>query len=137
VIRSIALLSTALWWGSLSTIGFVVVPLLFARMPSTQMAGQLAAQLFHYQAYVTWVCIAMLLQIEYRLTQQAGEKFRLSKHALLTAGLCFSLVVYFIVAPQISARQNLKLWHSVGTALFAGQWLCATVLLWNRGALKS
>jgi hypothetical protein len=135
VIRNIALLSTALWWGSLSTIGFVVVPLLFARMQTKQMAGQMAAQLFQYQAYVTWACACLLLLIAYREARRVRGTFQFEKNSLLLAGLLFSVVVYFLVAPQIAARQNLKLWHSVGTALFAGQWLCATVLLWrhNKG----
>jgi predicted tellurium resistance membrane protein TerC len=136
VIQSVALLSTALWWGSLSTIGFVVVPLLFAQMPSKQMAGQIAAQLFHYQAYVTWACTALLLAIGYRLAAREGQRFSIEKNKMLIAGLCFSLVVYFVIAPQILTRQNLKLWHALGTALFAGQWLCATVLLWHRGSIK-
>jgi hypothetical protein len=131
VIRNIALLSTALWWGSLSTIGFVVVPLLFARMQTKQMAGQLAGQLFQYQAYVTWACAGLLLLIGYQQARRASRAFRVSENSLLVTGLLFSLIVYFVVAPQISARQNLKLWHSLGTALFVGQWICATVLLWR------
>jgi uncharacterized membrane protein len=136
VIQHVALLSTALWWGSLSTIGFVVVPLLFAQMPSKQMAGQIAAQLFQYQAYVTWACVALLLAIGFRLAAKDGQRFSIKKNTMLIAGLCFSLLVYFVIAPQILTRQNLKLWHALGTALFAGQWLCATVLLWQRGRVQ-
>jgi predicted tellurium resistance membrane protein TerC len=137
VIQSVALLSTALWWGSLSTVGFVVVPLLFAQMPSKQMAGQIAAQLFQYQAYVTWACVAVLLAIGYRMAARAKHKFSIKKNTMLVAGLFFSLAVYFVIAPQILTRQNLKLWHALGTALFAGQWLCATALLWHRGSNRA
>jgi hypothetical protein len=132
VIRVAALLSAALWWGSLSTIGFVVVPLLFSRMQTKQMAGQMAALIFQYQAYVSWACTAVLIMIAIKQARKVGKSFSISENSLLLAGLVFSLCVYFIVAPQISARQNLKLWHSMGTALFAGQWICATVVLWRQ-----
>jgi hypothetical protein len=132
VIRTIGLLSAALWWGSLTTIGFVVVPLLFSRMQTKQMAGQMAALIFQYQAYVSWGCASVLCLIAFKQARKAGKSFAVSENSLLLAGLVFSLCVYFIVAPQISARQNLKLWHSMGTALFAGQWICATVVLWRQ-----
>jgi Domain of unknown function (DUF4149) len=135
VIRTIGLLSAALWWGSLSTIGFVVVPLLFARMQTKQMAGQIAALVFQYQAYVSWVCGGVLIFIAFMQARKSAKAFRLGENSLLLAGLVFSLCVYFIVAPQISARQNLKLWHSLGTALFAGQWICATVVLWRQNKI--
>ena len=32
--------------------------------------------------------------------------------------------------PRIVARQNLRLWHSLGAALYVVQWLCAAVVLW-------
>ena len=39
----------ALWWGSLSTVGFLVVPLLFVHLPTPAMAGAMAARLFAAQ----------------------------------------------------------------------------------------
>jgi general stress protein CsbA len=123
------LLSLALWWGSLTTIGFVVIPLLFQHLPNKQVAGQLAAQMFSHQAYVSWACCALLLVT-------LGKKKQSNIHnnqLLIFLGVVFSLLVYFIVAPQIALRQNLKLWHSLGTAFFGGQWLCASVLLYRHG----
>ena len=35
----------------------------------------------------------------------------------------------FAVAPRIVARRDLALWHSVGTALYAAQWLCSLVVI--------
>jgi len=37
----------------------------------------------------------------------------------------------YAVAPRILARENLKLWHSLGSAMYLGQWVCAGVLLWR------
>jgi hypothetical protein len=34
------------------------------------------------------------------------------------------------VAPRIVARQNLRLWHRLGAALYVVQWLSAAVVLW-------
>jgi hypothetical protein len=52
-------------------------------------------------------------------------------------GMLAALLAEFGVAPRIVARQNLQLWHSVGTLLYAGQWLCALVVLWRTtGALS-
>ena len=41
------------------------------------------------------------------------------------------LLVQHAAAPRIAARINLPLWHTAGTLLYAGQWLCATVVLWR------
>ncbi|RYF44389.1 MAG: DUF4149 domain-containing protein, partial [Comamonadaceae bacterium] len=41
-----ALLIAALWWGSLTTVGFLVVPMLFARLGNPAVAGNFAGQLF-------------------------------------------------------------------------------------------
>lgn len=127
------LLSLALWWGSLTTIGFMVIPLLFQHLPNRQIAGQMAAQLFRSQAYVSWGCCALLLLTQYRLRETRDlNGHHGNETMLIIAGLVFSFLVYFVVAPQIVLRQNLKLWHSLGTAFFAGQWVCASVLLYKQ-----
>ena len=56
-------LVAALWWGSLSSIGFLAVPLLFAHLPTPAMAGTLAAKLFAAQTWVSVVCCMGLLLI--------------------------------------------------------------------------
>jgi Domain of unknown function (DUF4149) len=132
------LFSLALWWGSLTTIGFIVIPLLFQHLPNRQVAGQMAAQLFRYQAFVSWACCALLIFIQYRSHKLVMSNVLPSNRAqgnnrtFIFVGLIFSLIVFWIVAPQIVLRQNLKLWHALGTALYAGQWLCASVLLYRQ-----
>jgi hypothetical protein len=39
----VALMLAAFWWGSLTTIGFLVVPMLFARLGNPSVAGNLPA----------------------------------------------------------------------------------------------
>lgn len=46
-------------------------------------------------------------------------------------GLLLALLVQYGVAPRIVARQNLRLWHSVGSAMYLVQWLCAGITLWK------
>ena len=44
--------------------------------------------------------------------------------------MLLALLVEFGVAPRIVARENLKLWHGVGSGMYLAQWLCAAALLW-------
>jgi hypothetical protein len=40
-------------------------------------------------------------------------------------GLSFAAISEWVVAPHILARDNLPLWHGLGSLLYLGQWLCA------------
>jgi hypothetical protein len=40
----------------------------------------------------------------------------------------FALLVEFAVSPRIIARDNLALWHRVGSAMYFLQWICAAVV---------
>jgi hypothetical protein len=50
---------------------------------------------------------------------------------LVAISMLAALLVEFGVAPRILAREDLKLWHTVGSALYALQWLCTGLLLWR------
>lgn len=131
--RTTALFSVALWWGSLTTLGFFVVPMLFAHLETAQAAGRMAVRLFGVQGYVSLACGAVLLALHLRSpTAAAGAPSR-SALGLVLAGVALSLLVQWVVSPQIVARHNLKLWHALGTACYLGQWLCVTGLLAQRG----
>ena len=56
----LSFLAAALWWGSLTTVGLLVVPMLFAHLPTPATAGTMAAKLFAAQTWVS-VCCALLL----------------------------------------------------------------------------
>jgi Domain of unknown function (DUF4149) len=121
--RTIALFAIALWWGSLTTLGFFVVPMLFAHLETAQAAGRMAARLFGVQGYVSLACGVLLLVLP-----------RPGRAALVWVllGLAASLLVQWVVSPQIVARDNLKLWHALGSALYLAQWVCASALLYLR-----
>ncbi|WP_394756096.1 DUF4149 domain-containing protein [Rhodoferax sp.] len=123
--------AAALWWGSLSTIGFLVVPLLFATLPSPALAGQMAARLFAAQTWVSCIC-ALLLLISLR-QNQAPARVPIAQAAIIfiVLGMLLALLAEFAVAPRIVARENLRLWHSVGSAMYLLQWLCAAATFWK------
>jgi hypothetical protein len=45
--------------------------------------------------------------------------------------MLLALLSEFAVAPRIVARENLRLWHSVGSAMFLLQWVCAAFVFWK------
>jgi len=131
ILDKLPLWAAALWWGSLSTIGFLVVPLLFAHLPSPAMAGAMAARLFSAQTWVTVVCTVLLL-LASRPREGAQEATPVhGARLLIVGGLLLALLVEFAVAPRIVARENLALWHRVGTAMYFVQWLCAAATFWR------
>ncbi len=122
--------ATALWWGSLSTLGLLVVPMLFMKLPTPVAAGSMAAQLFSAQTWVSVGCGLALLLCLKRNTAEAQDRSAPLATMLIVAGLLLALLVEFAVAPRIVARENLRLWHGVGSAMYLGQWFCAAALLW-------
>lgn len=119
----------AVWWGSLTTLGFFVVPMLFMHLPSPALAGSMAAKLFSVQTAISAAC-GMLLLILFR-SNSASTLVDIAPIATLftVAGVLFALLVEFAVSPRIIARDNLALWHRVGSAMYFLQWICAAVVL--------
>lgn len=132
-----ATLAAALWWGSLSAVMWLVVPLLFAHLPTTQMAGTLAARVFSAQTWVSSACGLILLMVFNRtedadLMAMGRSLLRWVVAALLAAWLVELAVAPRIMAARLEAQgQWLRLWHSLGSALYLIQWLCTTALLWR------
>ena len=131
----LATLLAALWWGSLTSLGAVVVPLLFKHLPTPAAAGAMAAKLFAAQTWVSMGCALLLLLVFNRAQDHGltGPAQRVLKFVI--AGLLLALLVEFAVSPQIvSARASgasLRLWHGLGSTMFAAQWVCAGLVLWR------
>ncbi len=122
--------ATALWWGSLSTLGLLVVPLLFRYLPTPAVAGNMAARLFSAQTWLSVACgVVWLLCLQRKAPDAQAESAPLAM-ILVVAGLLLSVLVEFAVAPRIVARENLRLWHAIGSAMLLGQWLCTGALVW-------
>ena len=134
MIQRLPLFAAALWWGSLSVIGFMAVPLLFASLPSTALAGQAAARLFAAQAWVSVGCGVVLLLVFKRNQAPAPASQAQTAIIFVILGLLLALLLQHAVAPRILMRIDLRFWHSLGTALYVCQWLCAGAVLWRLGA---
>lgn len=123
--------AACLWWGSLTTIGFLVVPLLFANLPTPALAGNMAARLFSAQTWVGGACgLVLLLNCK---EKQPPDPVNSASAAIIfiVFGLLMVMLLEFAVAPRIVARENLRVWHTVGTAMYLLQWLCASMVLWR------
>ena len=128
----------ALWWGSLTGLGFVVVPMLFTHLASPAVAGVMAAKLFTAQTWLSIACSMFLLLI-FNQKEDIAQSIR-ARPAIkfVVAGLLLTVLVEFAVAPHIvSARAtgvsgvgDLRFWHTLGSAMYLGQWLCAAMSLW-------
>ena len=130
----------ALWWGSLSGLGFVVVPMLFAHLGSAAEAGAMAAKLFTAQTWLSVACAMLLLMLLNQRDEAEVVPDSRAAMAWVVTGMLLALLVEFGVAAQIvSARStggNLRLWHGLGSAMYFGQWLCASLLLWRLSGLR-
>lgn len=121
----------ALWWGSLTALGFWVVPTLFAQMPSKALAGNAAAGLFGIQSIVAVILGAGLLMATQARAGGVAVANALDARGFVLAGMLLALLLEFAVAPRIGARINLPLWHAVGSAMLLLQWVCAAVVFWR------
>jgi hypothetical protein len=123
----------AFWWVSLTFVIFCVVPLLFAALPTPALAGAVAAKLFAVQTWVSCLCASILLIKTHTDAVKSGVSTRAAPVEInfLVAGMLLALLVEFAVAPRILSRTNLRLWHSVGSAMYLMQWVCAAATFWK------
>ena len=131
----IGIVLAALWWGSLTGLGFVVVPLLFLNLGSPAVAGATAAKLFTAQTWLGAACAMLLLLVFNTKDDPALSERARAAMKFVVAGLLLALLVEFGVAPRILGARaeggNLKLWHGLGSVMLLGQWLCAGITLWR------
>ena len=142
--QRLSLFLAALWWGGITALSFLAVPLLFASLGSPAVAGPVAARIFSLQCWAgLLIGVALLLLL--RGTQAPGgdERPVIAAEALTTMGfvllaMLLALLQEFGVAQKIvTARASggdLRFWHGVGSAMVLGQWLCAGAVLWRLGA---
>jgi hypothetical protein len=120
---------SAAWWASLSTLGFLAVPLLFVYLPTSTLAGATAARLFSAQTLVSCACCAGLLVLNFLRPEGVFDASTRPKTPwfvlLIGLGLLCAVGAEWVVAPRIVARQDLQLWHRVGSGMYLVQWLSA------------
>lgn len=126
--RSVPLWIAAVWWGSLTTVGVFVVPMLFAHLPTSAIAGAMAAKLFTVQTAISVICGMVLLMLFRSNKSPALVDIAQSATLFVVGGVLLALLVEFGVAPHIIARDNLAMWHGVGMGMYVVQWVCAAVV---------
>jgi hypothetical protein len=113
----------------------VVVPLLFAHLPSPQLAGSMAARLFSAQTWISAACGLVLLMAFNRAEGEELPALGRSVLRWVVAGLLAALLLEFAVAPRILAArdqaQSLRLWHAIGSGLYLAQCLCVSWVFWR------
>lgn len=132
----------------MTTLGFFVVPMLFQHSPTKALAGNMAARLFEVQTWVSVSCGLVLLlilrpkRVENALKTEntvkkdenmpvSGVFIAYAAIIFIALGMLMSLLVAFGVSPRIVARENLMLWHAVGSLMYLAQWVCAGIVLWK------
>ncbi len=130
----LSILLAALWWGSLTGLGFVVVPMLFAHLPSPAAAGAMAAKLFTAQTWLSVACAMLLLLALNKKEAPALSPTSQAAIKYVATGFFLAVLVEFGVAPKIvNARASggdLRFWHGLGSAMYLAQWLAAGWTLW-------
>ena len=135
--RSLPLWLAAAWAFSLTTLGLFVVPMLFMHLPTPAMAGTMAAKLFSVQTWVSVVCCIALLAAFRTNRPLATVHIAQAATLFVVAGVLLALLVEFGVSPRIVARDNLALWHRVGSAMYFAQWVCALVVFGKLAGARS
>jgi hypothetical protein len=130
----LATLVAALWWGGISALAFVAVPALFAQLGSPAVAGPVAAWLFAFVCRLTWASSAacLLFWMKNNHSPQFGyRKFAIA--VVVFAAVCALFQDLFVAQRIVSARAtggDLRMWHTLGSALVLAQWAAAGISLW-------
>lgn len=142
------LVATTLWVGSLWAAGYVVAPLLFARLADRGLAGRLAGETFALVAWIGMACAAYLLL--FLTLRQGWRVLRSGLFWIVVAMLALTLAGHFGVQPVMAAlkaeafprevfetvlRERFAAWHGVASILYLIQSLmgAALVVLHVRG----
>lgn len=117
--------------------------MLFQHLPTKALAGNMAARLFEVQTWVSVGCCLTLLLFVRKSDAENEKNMALNDVYIartatifIVLGMLLSLLVAFGVSPRILARENLMLWHAVGSLMYLAQWVCAGVVLWKLSNTK-
>ncbi|WP_431821977.1 DUF4149 domain-containing protein [Burkholderia sp. F1] len=94
-------LLSAVWVGSLLTIGYAVAPVLF-RSLERMTAGSVAAQLFRIEAVLGVVCGVLLLVLSNQQVRRGNDEYRRVRWILAAMVGCV-LIGYFALQPFMNA----------------------------------
>lgn len=124
------LLAAALWWGALTAIGGVVMPLLYLHAAGAALAASvMTASMWLSVACGFAVVLAIRPSGEEAEPASAGRALTTTGWAL--AAMLAALLIEFAVVPRILMRENLSFLLGAAAAVYALQWLCCAVVLWR------
>jgi len=146
-IQRLFLILAGLWVGSLCTVGFLVVPTIFASLQDRQVAGMIAAAIFQAEAYVSvLVCVALLLMVN-TLIKRNIENYRSTRWVILvllliSALTCFGFIPYMnslrqealLLGIPVMASPSAALFgrlHGISSGLFVLQGVLGLLMVWR------
>lgn len=119
IAQYLASLAMTVWIGSLWTIGYLAVPVLFHAQPDRQLAGMLAGQMFSVSGYLGLVCGGYLLL--YLAIQSKGTAFKSAQFRIVSVMLLLGLIFQFGFQPAMNALKAQALPLEVMKSAFAAQ----------------
>lgn len=141
------LILTGLWVGSLFTVGYLVVPTIFANLQDRQVAGMIAAAIFQAEAYVSVVvCVALLLLanalIKRKLDDYRSIRWITLALLLISALTCFGIIPYMdglrkealLLGIPVMASPSAALFgrlHGISSGLFLIQSVLGLWMVWR------
>jgi hypothetical protein len=147
LLQRLFLLIAGVWVGSLFTVGYLVVPTIFANLQDRQVAGMIAAAIFQAEAYLSvLVCVALLL-LANTLIKRKVENYRNTRWVILvllliSAMTCFGFIPYMNALRQealllgipVMASPSASLFgrlHGISSGLFLIQSLLGLWMVWR------
>lgn len=143
VLDLVTRLAIAFWVGAHLAVGYVAVPLLFARLEK-ELAGRIAGDLFVRMDWLAMACAAILLLIGLVICR--GHFLRCWRNRLVCLMLALVCVQHFYLQPQMAAlkaqaaavggvtqsetlRPVFARWHGVSSSVYLLQSALGIVLL--------
>jgi uncharacterized membrane protein len=147
VFQRLFVLIAGVWVGSLFTVGYLVVPTIFANLQDRQVAGMIAAAIFQAEAYVSVVvCVALLLMANTLIKRNIGN-YRSTRWVILvllliSAMTCFGFIPYMnalrqealLLGVPVMASPSASLFgrlHGISSGLFLIQSLLGLWMVWR------
>lgn len=118
-IDKFAIILLTLWVGSLWAIGGIAAPVLFYQIHDTQLAGQLAGEMFKLLAYFGLFAGVVLLL--HSLMKQGGRAFKQGYIWLIIIMLLLTVAMHFGIAPILAQLKQDALPADVMNSVFANR----------------
>jgi uncharacterized membrane protein len=142
VAESLAAVLLVMWVGGLWAIGGIAAPTLFSEISDTQLAGNVAGQLFRWIAWVGIVAGAYLLI--FRLGRNGFQAMKQAYFWIVLAMLLLVIGQHFGIQPVMQAlkqqalpqavmesafRDRFKTWHGISSTVYLLECLLGLVLV--------